>query len=134
MRADVVTYNILKNDVDVLAITSKVFPGVVPLNISPNLAITYNVITTNPVQSQTIETNTDMVQMQVSVFATSYNDVQNLADVVVAAMNGKSGLFTIAGNNFKYKNIRLTGRNDLGFDDDSQVYMVALDFFIQMFI
>jgi hypothetical protein len=134
MRADVVTYNILKNDVDVLAITSKVFPGVVPLNISPNLAITYNVITTNPVQSQTIETNTDMVQMQVSVFATSYNDVQNLADVVVAAMNGKSGLFTIAGNDFKYKNIRLTGRNDLGFDDDSQVYMVALDFFIQMFI
>lgn len=134
MRADVVTYNILKNDVDVLAITSKMFPGVVPLNISPNLAITYNVITTNPVQSQTIETNTDMVQMQVSVFATSYNDVQNLADVVVAAMNGKSGLFTIAGNDFKYKNIRLTGRNDLGFDDDSQVYMVALDFFIQMFI
>ena len=134
MRADVVTYNILKNDVDVLAITSKVFPGVVPLNISPNLAITYNVITTNPVQSQTIETNTDMVQMQVSVFATSYNDVQNLADVVVAAMNGKSGLFTITGNDFKYKNIRLTGRNDLGFDDDSQVYMVALDFFIQMFI
>lgn len=134
MRADVVTYNILKNDVDVLAITSKVFPGVVPLNISPNLAITYNVITTNPVQSQTIETNTDMVQMQVSVFATSYNDVQNLADVVVAAMNGKSGLFTIAGNDFKYKNIRLTGRNDLGFDDDNQVYMVALDFFIQMFI
>ena len=134
MRADVVIYNLLKNDVDVAAITTKVFPGVVPLNISPNLAITYNVITTNPVQSQTIETNTDMVQMQVSVFATSYNDVQNLADVVVAAMNGKSGLFTIAGNDFKYKNIRLTGRNDLGFDDDSQVYMVALDFFIQMFI
>ena len=134
MRADVVIYNLLKNDVDVSAITTKVFPGVVPLNISPNLAITYNVITTNPVQSNTIEINTDMVQMQVSVFATSYNDAQTLSDAVVNALNNQSGVFTIAGNDFKYKNIRLTGRNDLGFDDDSQVYMVALDFFIQMFI
>ena len=134
MRADVVIYNLLKNDVDVAAITTKVFPGVVPLNISPNLAITYNVITTSPVQSNTIEINTDMVQMQVSVFATSYNDAQTLSDAVVNALNNQSGVLTIAGNDFKYKNIRLTGRNDLGFDDEHEVFMIALDFFIQMFI
>lgn len=134
MRADVVIYNLLKNDANVGTFTSKIFPRVAPQTVDPNLVITYSIITTNSIQTQTMEINTDMVTVQVSCFAKSYDNTQNLADAVMEALHGKSGTVSVAGNDYHYKNIRIAGRNDLGFDDENEVYMIAIDFSIMMIV
>lgn len=134
MRADVVIYNLLKNDANVATFTSKIFPRVAPQTVDPNLVITYSIITTNSIQTQTMEINTDMVTVQVSCFARSYDNTQSLADAVVAALHAKSGTVSVSGNDYHYKNIRIVGRNDLGFDDENEVYMIAIDFSIMMIV
>jgi ABC-type branched-subunit amino acid transport system substrate-binding protein len=134
MRADVVVYNLLKNDANVAAFTSKIFPRIAPQTVDPNLVITYSIITTNSIQTQTMEINTDMVTVQVSCFARSYDNTQGLADAVVEALHSKSGTVSVSGNDYHYKNIRIVGRNDLGFDDENEVYMIAIDFSIMMIV
>ena len=134
MRADVVIYNLLKNDSGVAGLTTQIFPAVVPKNVSLELVLTYTIFQTNPVKSQTMDIDTDFAMVQISCFGRSYDNVQNLADAVVFALNAKSGKITLGGNSYNYKNIRFEDRNDLGYDEQNEVFMCALDFSVQMFI
>lgn len=47
---------------------------------------------------------------------------------------GKFGMVFVVGNDYYYKNIRIVGRNDLGFDDENEVYMIVIDFLIMMIV
>lgn len=134
MRADVVIYNLLKGNAGVNSLTTQIFPNVVPKNVSLDLVLTYTVFQTNPVKTNAMDINTDMVMVQISVFGRSYDAVQNLADAVIVALNGKSGTITIGGSDYNYKNIRFDDRNDLGYDETNEMFMIALDFSVQMFI
>lgn len=134
MRADVVIYNLLKGNAGVNSLTTQIFPNVVPKNVSLDLVLTYTVFQTNPVKTNAMDINTDMVMVQISCFGRSYDAVQNLADAVIVALNGKSGTITISGSDYNYKNIRFDDRNDLGYDETNEVFMIALDFSVQMFI
>ena len=134
MRADVVIYNLLKGNAGVNSLTTQIFPNVVPKNVSLDLVLTYTIFQTNPVKTNAMDINTDMVMVQISVFGRSYDAVQTLADAVIVALNGKSGTITISGIDYNYKNIRFDDRNDLGYDETNEVFMIALDFSVQMFI
>ena len=134
MRADVVIYNLLKNDSSVAALTTQIFPNVVPKNVSLELVLTYTVFQTNPVKTNAMDINTDFALVQISCFGRSYDNVQTLADAVIHALNAKSGTISIGGNNYNYKNIRFDDRNDLGYDETNEVFMIALDFSVQMYI
>ena len=135
MRIGIVIYNLLKNDSNVNAITTQIFPGVVPASVSAQAvpAITYNVKNTNHLQTKTVANDTNFANVQISVFHKSYNTVQNLADVITTALNGANGTITVSGTDYKYKNIRIEEREDVGFDEDNNVFMVALNFFVQMY-
>ena len=134
MRADVVIYNLLKGNAGVNSLTTQIFPNVVPKDVSLDLVLTYTVFQTNPVKTNAMDINTDIVMVQISVFGRSYDAVQNLADAVIVALNCKSGTITIGGSDYNYKNIRFDDRNDLGYDETNEVFMIALDFSVQMFI
>ena len=119
MRADVVIYNLLKNDSSVAALTTQIFPNVVPKNVSLDLVLTYTVFQTNPVKTNAMDINTDFALVQISCFGRSYDNVQTLADAVIHGLNAKSGTISIGGNNYNYKNIRFEDRNDLGYDEQN---------------
>ena len=134
MRADVVIYNLLKGNAGVNSLTTQIFHNVVPKNVSLDLVLTYTVFQTNPVKTNAMDINTDFALVQISCFGRSYDNVQTLADAVIHALNAKSGKVNIGGNSYNYKNIRFEDRNDLGYDEQNEVFMCALDFSVQMFI
>lgn len=136
MRSDIVIYNLLKNNEAVDAITTQIYPNVVPVSVSAQTtpAVTYTKVVSEPVNSKTIEVNTNFDTIQINCFHKSYDTVQNLADVIVTALHGASGTVSVGGNDYKYKNVINTQLEDLGFDEDNNVYQVALDFSIQMYV
>lgn len=132
MDAGLVVYNLLSSSE---IVTNAIYPEVVPQNVTFTdgvAVITYTVFNTDVVQSKSLINDTDFQEVQVSIFHQNKFKLITQVMAVVEALQGQSGSFTVSGTAINYKNIRVTNKEDVGFVEESEVYMYALDFKIQM--
>jgi hypothetical protein len=134
MRADIVTYNLLTETAEIAAELTKAFPLVVPNSVSLAVGnfITYSVVNTDAVTTKTSWNDYDRVLIQLSFFSTSYNDNKNLADLVRAKFDRFKGMVSNGDDDYFVDLIQFRNQEDLGFDADNEVFMVAQDYLISI--
>ena len=135
MRADIVTYNLLTETAEIAAELTKAFPLVVPNSVSLAVGnfITYSIIDTDAVTTKTSWNDYDRVKIQLSFFSSNYNDNKNLAALVRDKFDRFKGMVRVEDCEYHVDIIEFENQEDLGFDADNEVFMVAQDYQFSMF-
>ena len=114
----------LKN---ITGISSRVYPQRIPEGKSWP-AISYYVISTTPEEVKNTATSPiDLVRIQVSIFDTTQNSVNTIADlarVAMVALTGEQGTCTV-------DTVRLVDERDF-YEEDIQIYHKAQDYYVRI--
>lgn len=94
MSAEKVIYNLLSNNAGLLAVVPKarIFPSLVPLGTALP-AIAYMLVSSIEETSMGMTTNRLRSRVQITIAATTYPQVKEIAALVVTACNHKQGTF-----------------------------------------
>ena len=128
MRADIVIYNLLKD-------SHTIYPQVVPQGVSVsdgNVYCVYNVFNTEAVVSKTSYNDYDKYSVQVSFFSSDLDAALTEAETARTTLDRYKGTITVNSTDYNVQLIRFVNQEFVGFDEDSEVYMVAADYSIIM--
>jgi beta-xylosidase len=128
MRADVVIYNLLKDDYNI-------FPIVVPqaVNVADGTVnMTYSLVSTDAIVSKTSFNDYDKYLVQLSIFCSDIDAAMTAADDARTTLDRYTGTITIGATAHNVQLIRFDSQEFVGFDEDNQVYMIAQDYQITM--
>lgn len=128
MRADIVIYNLLKDN-------HTIYPSVVPQAVpvsDGNVYCTYNVFNTEAVVSKTSYNDYDKYSVQVSFFSSDLNAALTEAETARTTLDRYKGTITVNSTDYNVQLIRFVNQEFVGFDEDSEVYMIAADYSIIM--
>ena len=128
MRADLVIYNLLKD-------SHTIYPQVVPQGVSVsdgNVYCVYNVFNTDAVVTKTSFNDYDRYEVQVSFFSADLNAALTAAESARTTLDRYTGTITVDAVNYNVQLIRFVNQEFVGFDEDTQVFMVAADYKVIM--
>ena len=128
MRADIVIYNLLKD-------SHTIYPQVVPQGVSVsdgNVYCVYNVFNTDAVVTKTSFNDYDRYEVQVSFFSADLNAALTAAESARTTLDRYTGTITVDAVNYNVQLIRFVNQEFVGFDEDTQVFMVAADYKVTM--
>ena len=128
MRADIVIYNLLKDN-------HTIFPMVVPQGVEVsdgNVYLTYNVIDSEATVSKTSYNDYDRYMFQISFFSTDLNAAANAAEQVRTTLDRYKGTITVDAVDYNVQLIRYESQEFVGHDEDLEVYMIAADYNVIM--
>lgn len=128
MRADIVIYNLLKDDFTV-------FPVVVPQGVQVsdgNVYLTYNIIDSESVVSKTSYNDYDRYMFQISFFSTNLDAAATAAEQVRTALDRYTGTITVNAVDYNVQLIRFESQEFVGYDEDLNIYMIAADYKVIM--
>ena len=128
MRADIVIYNLLKDN-------HTIFPMVVPQGVEVsdgNVYLTYNVIDSEATVSKTSYNDYDRYMFQISFFSTDLNAAANAAEQVRTTLDRYKGTITVDAVDYNVQLIRYESQEFVGYDEDLEVYMIAADYNVIM--
>ena len=128
MRADIVIYNLLKDN-------HTIFPMVVPQGIEVsdgNVYLTYNVIDSEATVSKTSYNDYDRYMFQISFFSKDLNAAASSAEQVRTTLDRYKGTITVDAVDYNVQLIRYESQEFVGYDEDLEVYMIAADYNVIM--
>lgn len=128
MRADIVIYNLLKDDFTV-------FPAVVPQGVQVsdgNVYLTYNIIDSESVVSKTSYNDYDRYMFQISFFSTNLDAAATAAEQVRTTLDRYTGTITVNAVDYNVQLIRFESQEFVGYDEDLNIYMMAADYNVIM--
>lgn len=128
MRADIVIYNLLKDN-------HTIFPQVVPQGVSVsdgNVYCVYNVFNTDAVVTKTSFNDYDRYEVQVSFFSADLNAALTAAESARTTLDRYKGTITVDAVNYNVQLIRFTNQEFVGYDEDTEVFMIAADYKVIM--
>jgi hypothetical protein len=128
LRADIVIYNLLKDN-------HTIFPQVVPQSTSfsdGNVYCVYNIFNTDAVVTKTSFNDYDRYEVQISFFSTDLNAAFAEAETARATLDRYTGTITVDAVDYNVQLIRFMNQELVGFDEDTEVFMVAADYKVTM--
>ena len=128
MRADIVIYNLLKD-------SHTIYPQVVPQGVSVsdgNVYCVYNVFNTDAVVTKTSFNDYDRYEVQVSFFSADLNAALTAAESARTTLDRYKGTITVDAVNYNVQLIRFTNQEFVGYDEDTEVFMIAADYKVIM--
>lgn len=128
MRADIVIYNLLKD-------SHTIYPQVVPQGVSVsdgNVYCVYNVFNTDAVVTKTSFNDYDRYEVQVSFFSADLNAALTAAESARTTLDRYTGTITVDAVNYNVQLIRFTNQEFVGYDEDTEVFMIAADYKVIM--
>lgn len=128
MRADIVIYNLLKDN-------HTIFPQVVPQGVTVsdgNVYCVYNIFNTDAVVTKTSFNDYDRYEVQISFFSTDLNAAFTEAETARATLDRYTGTITVDAVDYNVQLIRFMNQELIGFDEDTEVFMVAADYKVTM--
>lgn len=128
MRADIVIYNLLKDN-------HTIFPMVVPQDVGVadgNVYLTYNIIDSEAVVSKTSYNDYDRYMFQISFFSTDLNAAAAAAEQVRTTLDRYKGTITVDAVDYDVQLIRFDSQEFVGYDEDLELYMIAADYNVIM--
>jgi hypothetical protein len=130
MRADIVTFHLLNSTVAIKDELSGIYPFVVPdaVSLASGTFATYTVVRTDAITTKTSHNTYDRAMVQISLFGSDLNAVNNVADIIRIELDRYSGTVTVGGVDYIVDLIQFENREDLGFVEAERVFMVAMDF------
>jgi hypothetical protein len=130
MRADIVTFYLLNNTTAIKDELSGIYLFVVPdaVSVASGTFATYTVVRTDAITTKTSHNTYDRAMVQISLFGSDLNAVNNVADIIRIELDRYSGTVTVGGVDYIVDLIQFENREDLGFVEAERVFMVAMDF------
>ena len=128
MRADIVIYNLLKD-------SHTIYPQVVPQGVSVsdgNVYCVYNVFNTDAVVTKTSFNDYDRYEVQVSFFSADLNAALTAAELARTTLDRYVGTITVDAVNYNVQLIRFVNQEFVGYDEDTEVFMIAADYNVIM--
>ena len=128
MRADIVIYNLLKDN-------HTIFPMVVPQAVQVadgNVYLTYNIIDSEAIVSKTSYNDYDRYMFQISFFSTDLNAAAAAAEQVRATLDRYRGTITVDAVDYNVQLIRFESQELAGYDEDLELHMIAADYNVIM--
>lgn len=128
MRADIVIYNLLKDN-------HTIFPQVVPQSVlvsDGNVYLTYNIIDSEAIVSKTSYNDYDRYMFQISFFSTDLNAAAAAAEQVRTTLDRYSGTITVDAVDYNVQLIRFESQEFAGYDEDLELHMIAADYNVIM--
>lgn len=128
MRADIVIYNLLKDD-------HTIFPLVVPQTVQVadgNVYLTYNIIDSEATVSKNSFNDYDRYMFQISFFSKDLNAAASSAEQVRTTLDRYTGTITVDAVDYNVQLIRYESQEFVGYDEDLEVYMIAADYNVIM--
>ena len=128
MRADIVIYNLLKDD-------HTIFPMVVPQSVQVadgNVYLTYNIIDSEATVSKNSFNDYDRYMFQISFFSKDLNAAASSAEQVRTTLDRYKGTITVDAVDYNVQLIRYESQEFVGYDEDLEVYMIAADYNVIM--
>ena len=128
MRADIVIYNLLKD-------SHTIYPQVVPQGVSVsdgNVYCVYNVFNTDAVVTKTSFNDYDRYEVQVSFFSADLNAALTAAETARTTLDRYTGTITVDAVNYNVQLIRFVNQEFVGYDEDTEVFMIAADYKVIM--
>ena len=128
MRADIVIYNLLKDN-------HTIFPMVVPQGIEVsdgNVYLTYNIIDSEATVSKNSFNDYDRYMFQISFFSKDLNAAASSAEQVRTTLDRYTGTITVDAIDYNVQLIRYESQEFVGYDEDLEVYMIAADYNVIM--
>ena len=128
MRADIVIYNLLKDN-------HTIFPMVVPQGIEVsdgNVYLTYNIIDSEATVSKNSFNDYDRYMFQISFFSKDLNAAASSAEQVRTTLDRYKGTITVDAVDYNVQLIRYESQEFVGYDEDLEVYMIAADYNVIM--
>lgn len=128
MRADIVIYNLLKD-------SHTIYPQVVPQGVSVsdgNVYCVYNVFNTDAVVTKTSFNDYDRYEVQVSFFSADLNAALTAAESARTTLDRYTGTITVDAVNYNVQLIRFVNQEFVGYDEDTEVFMIAADYKVIM--
>ena len=128
MRADIVIYNLLKDN-------HTIFPMVVPQAVQVadgNVYLTYNIIDSEATVSKNSFNDYDRYMFQISFFSKDLNAAASSAEQVRTTLDRYTGTITVDAVDYNVQLIRYESQEFVGYDEDLEVYMIAADYNVIM--
>ena len=128
MRADIVIYNLLKDD-------HTIFQMVVPQAVQVadgNVYLTYNIIDSEATVSKNSFNDYDRYMFQISFFSKDLNAAASSAEQVRTTLDRYKGTITVDAVDYNVQLIRYESQEFVGYDEDLEVYMIAADYNVIM--
>ena len=128
MRADIVIYNLLKD-------SHTIYPQVVPQGVSVsdgNVYCVYNVFNTDAVVTKTSFNDYDRYEVQVSFFSADLNAALTAAESARTTLDRYKGTITVDAVNYNVQLIRFVNQEFVGYDEDTEVFMIAAEYKVIM--
>jgi hypothetical protein len=135
MRFDVAINHLIKNNTGIAAAITGIYPVIVPANVSAQVlpVLVYNQVSTSAVTTKDTFNNYDRSVMQISIFCKSLDKCKTVADALRVLLDRYAGVLTVETVDYKVDLIRFQNQEDLGFDEDNNVFMIAQDYLIAMY-
>ena len=128
MRADIVTYNLLKDD---YTIFTMVVPQAVQV-ADGNVYLTYNIIDSEATVSKNSFNDYDRYMFQISFFSTDLNAAAAAAEQVRTTLDRYTGTITVDAVDYNVQLIRFESQEFVGYDEDLELHMIAADYNVIM--
>ena len=128
MRADIVIYNLLKD-------SHTIYPQVVPQGVQiadGSVYCVYNIFNTDAVVTKTSFNDYDRYEVQVSFFSADLNAALTAAESARTTLDRYTGTITVDAVNYSVQLIRFTNQEFVGYDEDTEVFMIAADYKVIM--
>lgn len=128
MRADIVIYNLLKD-------SHTIYPQVVPQGVQiadGNVYCVYNIFNTDAVVTKTSFNDYDRYEVQVSFFSADLNAALTAAESARTTLDRYTGTITVDAVNYNVQLIRFVNQEFVGYDEDTEVFMIAADYKVIM--
>ena len=97
-----------------------------------NVYCVYNVFNTDAVVTKTSFNDYDRYEVQVSFFSADLNAALTAAESARTTLDRYTGTITVDAVNYNVQLIRFVNQEFVGFDEDTQVFMVAADYKVTM--
>jgi len=125
MSAEKVIYSILKNDSEVSAVTTRIFPVILPQGASLP-AIVYQQVSDPSFKDIAGVTNYGNTRMQINIFSGKYSEAKSLTKKVKSALNNYSGIVDTTDVH------QITVEDEIDdFEPTTQFYRVIVDVIVR---
>lgn len=135
MRTDKVVYHLLTKLPEIDNQLSGAFPFVIPQSVSiasGNFA-TYSIINTDAITTKTSWNDYDRVMVQISLFSSDLDSIQNLAEIIRRNIERYKGELKIDDCDYGIDIIQFENQEFVGFDEANGVYMIAQDWLFSLY-
>jgi hypothetical protein len=134
MRFDVAINHLIKNNTDIAAAITGIYPVIVPANVSAQVlpVLVYNQVSTSPVTTKDSFNDYDRSLIQLSIFCKSLDKCLAVAELIRTLLDRYSGTIAVGDTGYVIDLIRFQNQEFVGFDEDNNVFMIAQDYLIAM--